>query len=68
LRKLDLGGLDLSNCYFRQADMRGLNLTTCRLEGASLHDANVSGVYFPKELAPEEIELSRAVGTRMRYR
>jgi uncharacterized protein YjbI with pentapeptide repeats len=68
LRKLDLAGLDLSGCYFRQADMRGLNLATCRLEGASIHDANVSGVYFPKELAPEEITLSRMMGTRMRYR
>ncbi len=68
LRKLDLTGLDLSNCYFRQTDLRGLNLTTCRLEGASLHDANIAGVFFPKELAPEEIALSRASGTRMRYR
>jgi uncharacterized protein YjbI with pentapeptide repeats len=68
LRKLDLAGLDLSNCYFRQADMRGLNLTTCRLEGASIHEADISGVYFPKELAPDEIHLSHTLGTRMRYR
>jgi uncharacterized protein YjbI with pentapeptide repeats len=68
LRKLDLTGLDLSNCYFRQADLRGLNLMTCRLEGASIHDANVAGTLFPKELAPEEIQLSHAHGTRMRYR
>ena len=68
LRKLELAGLDLSNDYFRQADLRGLNLATCGLEGASLHDANISGVYFPKELAPEEIALSRATGRRLRYR
>ncbi len=68
LRKVDFAGLDLSSCYFRQADMRGLNLSTCRLEGASIHDANIAGVYFPKELAPEEITLSRTIGTRMRYR
>jgi uncharacterized protein YjbI with pentapeptide repeats len=68
LRKLDLTGLDLSNCYFRQADLRGLNLLTCRLEGASIHDANISGVFFPMELAPEEIQLSYSHGTRMRYR
>jgi uncharacterized protein YjbI with pentapeptide repeats len=68
LRKLDLAGLDLSNCYFRQADLRGLNLVTCRLEGASIHDANISGVYFPKELSADEIALSHSHGTRMRYR
>jgi uncharacterized protein YjbI with pentapeptide repeats len=68
LRKLDFAGLDLSNCYFRQADLRGLNLSTCRLEGASIHDANIAGVYFPKELAPHEILLSHSHGTRMRYR
>ncbi|MGH8265026.1 MAG: pentapeptide repeat-containing protein [Steroidobacteraceae bacterium] len=68
LRKLDLAGLDLSNSYFRQADLRGLNLVTCRLEGASIHDANISGVLFPKELSADEILLSHARGTRMRYR
>ncbi len=67
LRKLDLAGLDLSNCYFRQADLRGLNLVPCRLEGASIHDANISGVYFPRELSPDEIGLSHTQGTRMRY-
>jgi uncharacterized protein YjbI with pentapeptide repeats len=68
LRKLDLAGLDLSGCYFRQADLRGLDLTSCRLEGASIHDASIAGTFFPKELAPEELQLSHAHGTRMRYR
>jgi hypothetical protein len=38
------------------------------LEGASLHAAHVSGTYFPPELAPEEIEMSVRLGTRMRGR
>jgi len=38
------------------------------LDGASLHAAHVSGVYFPPELAPQEIELSVRLGTRMRRR
>jgi hypothetical protein len=38
------------------------------LEGASLHAAHVSGAYFPLELAPEEIEMSVRLGTRMRQR
>jgi uncharacterized protein YjbI with pentapeptide repeats len=69
LRELDCaGGLDLSNTYLRQADLRGLNLAKCRLEGASLHAAHVSGVLFPVELEPAEIEMSVRIGTRMRYR
>ena len=68
LRKFDLSGLDLSDCYFRQADLRGLDLASCRLEGSSIHDANVAGTLFPKELAPDEIHLSHTLGTRMRYR
>ncbi len=69
LRELDVaGGLDLSNAYLRQADLRGLNLAKCRLEGASLHAAHVSGVLFPVELEPAEIEMSVRIGTRLRYR
>ncbi len=72
-RGIDLSGvnvanMDFSDCYFRQADLRGLDLRSCRLEGASLHSAHVSGVYFPLTLAPEEIELSVQLGTRMRQR
>jgi Pentapeptide repeats (9 copies) len=68
LRGLEVAGIDFSDCYFRQADLRGLDLRTCRLEGASLHAAHVSGVYFPAELTPAEIDLSVRLGTRMRYR
>jgi len=66
LRGVDVANIDFSDCYFRQADLRGLDLRSCRLEGASLHAAHVSGVYFPLELAPEEIEMSVRLGTRMR--
>jgi uncharacterized protein YjbI with pentapeptide repeats len=68
LRALDPTGLDLSGAYLRQADLRGLNLSKTRLEGASLHAAHVSGVLFPAELSPDEIEMSVRLGTRMRYR
>ena len=69
LRELDVsGGIDFSNAYLRQADLRGLNLSKCRLEGASLHAAHVSGVLFPVELEPAEIEMSVRIGTRLRYR
>jgi len=68
LRQLDATGIDFSGCYFRQADLRGLDLTTCSLEGASIHNARVSGVYFPAALSPQEISMSLVHGTRMRYR
>jgi uncharacterized protein YjbI with pentapeptide repeats len=54
---------DLRGCDFRGIDLRG-----CRMEGASLHAAHVSGAYFPLQLAPEEIEMSVRLGTRMRQR
>jgi uncharacterized protein YjbI with pentapeptide repeats len=66
LHELDVAGLDFSDCYFRQADLRGLDLRGCKMEGASLHDAHVSGVYFPRQLAAPEIEMSVRLGTRMR--
>jgi uncharacterized protein YjbI with pentapeptide repeats len=68
LRGVDVANIDFSDCYFRQADLRGLDLRSCRLEGASLHAAHVSGAYFPLQLAPEEIEMSVRLGTRMRQR
>ena len=68
LRGVDVANIDFSDCYFRQADLRGLDLRSCRLEGASLHAAHVSGAYFPHPLAPEEIEMSVRLGTRMRQR
>lgn len=65
---LNVEGIDFSNSYFRLADLRGLDLRTCNLEGASLHAADISGCYFPKELSPDEIAMSVEQGTRMRYR
>jgi uncharacterized protein YjbI with pentapeptide repeats len=68
LRGMDVDGIDFSNSYFRLADLRGLNFSTCKLEGASIANANISGVLFPKELSSEEIRLSLECGTRMRYK
>jgi uncharacterized protein YjbI with pentapeptide repeats len=67
LRGLDVTNIDFSDCYFRQTDLRGLDLRSCQLEGASLHAAHISGAYFPRNLAPDEIEMSIRLGTRMRY-
>ena len=68
LRKLDAKGLDLRDCYFRQSDLRGVDLSETNLEGASINAAKISGVFFPKQLSAEEINLSLTHGTRMRYR
>ena len=68
LRKLDAKGLDLRDCYFRQSDLRGVDLSDANLEGASINAAKISGVFFPKQLSAEEINLSLTHGTRMRYR
>jgi len=65
---LDADGLDFSNCYFRMSNLRGIDFSKAKLEGASIHGAQISGVKFPKELAPEEIKLSLEHGIRMRYR
>ncbi len=67
LRGLDVEGLDLRDCYFRQSDLRGLDLSHTNLEGASINACKISGVLFPAELTPGEIELSLLHGTRMRY-
>ncbi|MEO0435781.1 MAG: pentapeptide repeat-containing protein [Pseudomonadota bacterium] len=68
LRNLNAEGLDFSNAYFRNTDLSGIDFRTTNLEGASLLDAKVSGVYFPDELSPAEIQLSLQTGTRLRYR
>lgn len=61
-------GLDFSNSYFRQADIRGVDFSECvSMDGASIHNAKISGVYFPKQIRAEEILLSLEHGTRMRY-
>lgn len=68
LRLIDARGIDFSDCYFRMADLRGVDFRESRLEGASFASAHVSGCYFPRELAVEEIWFSLTHGTRVRYR
>lgn len=65
---VDLKGADLSNCYFRQTDLSGLDLSECNLAGASIHDENIGGVLFPKNISSSEIRLSKSNGIRMRLR
>ena len=67
LRGLDAEGIDFSNSYFRATDLRGIDFSKACLEGASLNSARISGVLFPAELAPQEIELSVNHGTRLGY-
>jgi len=67
LRALDARGLDMTGCYLRDADLRGLDLRDTRLDGASIHNAKISGSWFPNELSAEEINLSLIHGTRLRY-
>ena len=67
LRGLNAKGLDFTGSYFRQTDLRGINFHESCLEECSLNGAKISGVYFPKELSPEEIMMSLTHGTRMRY-
>lgn len=68
LKNIDTAGLDFSNAYFRQADLRGVDFTNCvSLEGASIHDAKISGVFFPTAIRVDEILLSLEHGTRIRY-
>jgi uncharacterized protein YjbI with pentapeptide repeats len=66
LRGLDAHGLDLRDCYFRDADLRGVDLRQALLEGASLGSAKISGVFFPDDIAAEEVRLSVDFGTRLR--
>ncbi len=68
LRKMNAAGLDFSNSYFRNSDLSGIDFRKTNLEGSSLLDSKLSGVYFPDELSPEEIRLSKDTGTRMRYK
>ncbi len=68
LRGINADNINFSNCYFHGSDLRGLDLTSCNLEGASIHRAHIAGVYFPSELAAEEIRLSLKEGIRMRYK
>ncbi|MDH5324447.1 MAG: pentapeptide repeat-containing protein [Gammaproteobacteria bacterium] len=67
LRGLNAHGIDFTGSYFRQADLRGINFSESRMQECSLNGAKISGVYFPQELSPAEIEMSLNHGTRMRY-
>ncbi|MDH5544710.1 MAG: pentapeptide repeat-containing protein [Gammaproteobacteria bacterium] len=67
LQGLDASGLDFSGSYFRQADLRGIDFSKSKLEGASIHEAKISGCYFPDKISADEITMSLIRGTRMRY-
>lgn len=68
LRGIDANGLDFTGSYFRQSDLRGIDFSKSILRECSLNGSKISGVYFPPELMPEEINMSLTHGTRMRYR
>jgi uncharacterized protein YjbI with pentapeptide repeats len=69
-RKFDLSELKINfnGCYFNAADLRGQDLSNCSLNTASFHNARVSGVLFPVQMHPSEIDLSIVRGTRVRYK
>jgi uncharacterized protein YjbI with pentapeptide repeats len=67
-RRVDLSNVILRDTYLRDADFRGCDLRHLDLTGASLHNARVSGVYFPYSLPASEIRMSLRHGTRLRYR
>jgi len=67
LQGMNAAGLDFSGSYFRLADLRGIDFTKSIMEGSSVHEAKISGAYFPKELSSDEITMSLIRGTRMRY-
>lgn len=66
LRRADFDGISLRGAIFSNADIRGLNLYNCDMEGASLKACKISGVFFPANLAPDEIMMSVQLGTRLR--
>jgi len=68
LRGLDASNLDLSNAYFRGADLRGIDFRETEMEGASIANTKISGCFFPRPIAADEIVMSLNHGTRMRYR
>lgn len=67
LQGLDAEGLDFSGSYFRLADLRGVDFSGAIMKGVSIHDAKISGTYFPLDLSSDEITMSLIRGTRMRY-
>ncbi len=66
LREANLQNVNLRNAYLRHADIRGQDLRNVNLDGASIHNAKISGVYFAKNISPEELRLSWEFGTRLR--
>ncbi len=66
LTRVDAAKLVLRDAYLRDADLRGLDLRQLDLEGCSLHNAKISGTYFPANISPQEIVNSVQYGTRMR--
>lgn len=66
LQGMNADGLDMSGCYFRLADLRGIDFSNTKLEGASIHDAKISGAFFPKEFSSDELTMSLIRGTRLR--
>lgn len=67
LKGIKVEGIDFTGSYFRQTDLRGINFSKANLRECSLNGAKISGAYFPMELTADEIDLSVAHGTRMRY-
>lgn len=66
LRRAEFDGINLHGAIFSNADIRGLNLYNSDMEGASLKACKISGVYFPPNLAADEIMMSVQFGTRIR--
>ncbi len=66
LSRVDATNLVLRDAYLRDSDLRGLDLRHVDLEGCSLHNAKISGTYFPENLSPQEIANSVQYGTRIR--
>ena len=66
LRRVDIRRVNIKGAYMRGADVRGVDLRHHDLEGTSLHDALISGAYFPNNVSPQEITMSVELGTRLR--
>jgi uncharacterized protein YjbI with pentapeptide repeats len=66
LRKCKLRKANLSGAYLRSADLRSVDLSEAILDGASMKEARVSGVLFPRDISAPEIQLSLSFGTRLR--
>lgn len=68
LRGINAAGIDFSNSKFKIADLRGINFSYSNLEGATLNQAKIAGVLFPRDYSSNEILLSVTHGTRLRKR